>query len=460
MGFNDQAKGFGARGARKFIFKDGVPFKHMTGQQPIMFRLQPAFNPADPNPATSWLPCLDPAGNLNEWGTVIKIVRFVGHGTGGATRQDLLSLSTFDSDGRGVWCPLQALWQAINSDPQTWGYLIEDKGDFKDKNRQRAAFSKVSSHLIANILDVNQITIGNQLGVFTAGASGKLIDRRDGLVFQPNGMPGIDEAVRQNYMMAYANGDITSPHDAPVLVVEKGNEKGDFSAYKISIATDSGRRVIRRPIDCALMAQRFNLTQLDSFINVPTEEDLVQALVQLLNGRSPQGYHEHALLRLTFPNFQIPEPPMAPAATASVAMGGYQMPQGTVPGAAPQGFPGQIPGQIPAGGYQSPSPAPSQPQYVPQQVPQQIPTQIPGQIPAGGYQAPKAPHQGVPYQAPQGGGFAAPAQPQQEPQPMQGGVPVQGQHPNEPVAPGDPVGGFDQNDFVARMRQQKAGQQG
>jgi len=423
MGFNDQAKGFGSRGARKFIFKDGVPFKHMTGQAPIVFRLQPAFNPADPNPETSWLPCLDPNGNLNEWGTVIKLVRFVGHGTGGAMRQDMLSLKTFESDGRGVWCPLDALWQAINADAQTWGYLTEDKGDFKDKNRQRAAFGRVTANLICNILDVNQVTVGNQLGVFTAGASGKLIDRRDGLVFQPNGMPGIDEAVRQNYMMAYANGDITSPHDAPVLVVEKGNDKGDYSSYKVSIATDNSRRVVRRPIDRAIMAQRFNLTNLETFINIPTEEDLVTSLVQLLNGRSPQGYHEHALLKLTFPQFKIPDPPMAPAASSTVAVG-VSFPQSP---AAQGGF----------------GPAPAQ--------------SIPGAVPQGGYA--QAPAEPIPaYRPPQGGGFGTPRQPAEQAaeqpaqQPTQQPVPPAG-----PVAPGDPIGGFDSNDFVARMRAQKEG---
>ena len=236
MGFNDQAAGLcGSRGARKFIFKEGVRFKHMTGKTPIMFRIMPAFNPADPNPGTSWQPCLDTAGNLTDWGTVLKIVRFVGHGTGGAgSRMDLLSLKTFENPGQSIWCPLDALYQTIMSDAQTWGYLIEDRGDFKDKNKVRAAFGRISSQLVCNILDINQLTQGVQLAVFTSGASVRLIDKKDGLIYQPSGAINVDDLVKQNYMWAYANGDITCPHTAPLLVVEKGNEKGEFSAYKIT----------------------------------------------------------------------------------------------------------------------------------------------------------------------------------------------------------------------------------
>ena len=79
---------------------------------------------------------------------------------------------------------------------------------------------------------------------------------------------------------------------------------------------------------------------------------MVQALIQLLNGRSPAGYHEHALLRMAFPHHQVPEPPMMPAGTSTVAMGGFA-PQGG--GFAPAPTHQPIPAQAPIPGM-PPSP--------------------------------------------------------------------------------------------------------
>lgn len=465
MGFNDQAKALtGARGARKFIFKEGVRYKHMTGAQPIVFRLMPAFNPADPNPGTSYLPCLDPAGNLTDWGTVLKIVRFVGHGKGGAgTRQDLLSLKTFETENQKIWCPLDAVFTTINADPQTWGYMIDD-GDRKDKNRPRAPYSKIVGHLICDILDINQTQLGVQLGVFTSGASGKLVDRKDGLVYQPNAAPNAEEMAKQHYIWAYANGDITCPNYAPVLVVEKGDDKGDFSSYKISIAQDNQRRIIRRPVDQAMMVMRYDLSKLNTFLNIPTEDDLVQSLIQLLNGRSPHGYHEHALLKMALPQFQIPEPPSAPSAGPTVAMG--FAPSAGVP----------IPGAVPTVPYQAgPVTTPNYGQGA--AVP---PPMIPGAVPGGGFAAPTQPSVAVPPPPQMAGmtstGVVAPvaavpvppppqvavAAPTGNPAAEMQGVAANAQAaapaavpaaPTEPVAPGDPVApGFNQADFLARIR--------
>ena len=484
MGFNNQARNLQGNRNRRFIFKDGVRYKHMTGAQPIVFRLMPAFNPAEPNPGISWLPALDPAGNLTEWGYVIKIVRWVGHGKGNSgTRQDLLSLKTFEEDDRKVWCPLAALYDAISSDPNTWGYLIDD-GDRKDKNRVRAAFGKANSHLVTNIIDINQTMLGTQLGVFTGGASNKLIDKKEGLLFQPNASPDVEEQVKRNYMLAYANGDITDPNTGPVFVIEKGEDKGEYSSYKISIAQDPSRRVVRRPVDQALMAQRYNLTRPADFINIPTEEELIQSLIQLLNGRSPMGYHEHALLKMTFPQFQIPDPPAAPAATPTIPSGFAPSAGAPIPGAIPGGYgvpSASVPGMVP-GGYGVPT-AP-----VPGAVPggYGVPSApVPGAIPGGGYVPPAAPPVGIPPAVP--GGVPPAGVPVGIPPAVPVGVPPAASIPpsvpptsvtppvtaevqsvaanaaagvapsvpaaSEPVAPGDPVApGFNQADFLARIR--------
>ena len=236
-------------------------------------------------------------------------------------RQDLLSLKTFESGDQPIWCPLAALYQTITEDQNVWGYLIVDRGERDDKNRTRKSFDRAAKQLVANILDVNQVQDGIKLGVFTTGAGGKIIDRGEGLVYQPNASPGVEEYIKQNYMNAYANGDLTDPNTAACLICEKGKDKGDFSPYQIRIAQDNNRRVIRRPLDTSMMEQRRNLSNLADIINIPTEEELVQSLIGLLNGRSPLGYHEFALLKLAFPQFRIPEPPAAPAASPTIQAG-------------------------------------------------------------------------------------------------------------------------------------------
>jgi len=108
MGLNDQSRSLSSnRGARKYIFKDDVKFTHMTGKDAKIFRLLPAFHPSSDNAAISWMPSIDPNGNLADFAVLLKVVRFVGHGRGGAgSRQDLLSLKTFGDDR---CCPLEHL---------------------------------------------------------------------------------------------------------------------------------------------------------------------------------------------------------------------------------------------------------------------------------------------------------------------------------------------------------------
>ena len=427
MGLNDQSKSLSNnRGPRKFIFKDGVRFTHMTGKDARLFRLLPAFDPNNANPATSWWPSVDPNGNLTDFAIILHVVRFVGHGKGGGgARQDLLSLRTFGDDR---WCPLQHLYQFIQSDRDTWGYLLEDIGDKASKEKIRAAFGRATQQLVANVLDINQSTMGAQLGVFTQSATAAIIDRKDGLVFQPNASPDVEEQIKRDYRYAYANGDITDPNTAPVLKCEKEDNKGEFSGYRVVVALDSKTRVMRRAVDQSILATRYNLMQCDTYLNVPTEEDLVNSLVTLLNGRSPAGYHEYALLKAAFPQFRIPEPPSmggSPVA-ASVPSAGFGPSMGHAPA---MGTMGAVPGGLPPSfGVPSapvaPAPVPSAP--------------VPA-APAMGSYAPPA---------------AAPATTTSPLVPVMPAAPVAAPvAAAEPVMPGDAVvGGFNQSGFLARLR--------
>jgi hypothetical protein len=386
MGLNDQSRSLSNNnGARKYIFKDGINFSHMTGKDAKLFRLLPAFHPSSNDAAISWTASIDPNGNLSDFGVIINVVRFVGHGKAGGTRMDLLSLKTFGDD---QFCPLSHLWEIINQDPATWGYLVKDQGKFGDKDQIRAAFSRATKQFVANVLDINQTVKGVQLGVFTQSASAAMIDRKDGLVFSPSAM-ATDDMIKQNYLTAYANGDITHPTEGAVLKCEKEDGKGDFSGYRVVVALDSHNRVMRRPIDQSHMAGRVNLA---------------------------------------FPQFRIPEPPTAMAAMPTVGNMGF-----APSAAAPAGMAGSaVPAFVPPG-YPAAAPAPVA-----------APAAVPAFVPA----FPVAAHVVAPVAAVPAFVPAFVPGPVTDQAPAAAPAPAA-----QPVVPGDPVAaGFNQDGFMARLK--------
>jgi hypothetical protein len=433
---NNQVQGLqNDRGNRKFIFKDGVRYRHMTGDSPMMFRIAPAFNPNDTNPGTSYVPFVDDGGSLADFALILRICRFVGHGRGGfGTRRDLLSLKTFEQPGEEIFDPLDHLLKIINQSAADWGYLIKDRGE--GQNRERSAYGKSSPHLILNIWDFNQPTVGIQLGCFTSSACNALLDPKTGLAYQRTNIP--EEMLKQNYLAGYAVGDLTDPNNGPAVVCAKGKEQGDFSKYKITLLTDMNGGVVRKPLTQELLAQRYNLSDPGAIINIPTEDELIDALVQLLNMRSPTGMHEHALLKMAFPQFSVPEPPAAPAASPTVQAGfggspaaGYQSQTTTV-------APGGAPVPVPTGGTAVP-PAP-----VPTATPAPAPTQ-PAPAPAGGTAVPPTP---APAPAPTPAPEATPPASSPEAQGAEANAAAAGQ----PTVPGDSVP-FNSADFQRQLEQ-------
>ena len=203
MGLNDQLQNRqSGGGGRWFVFKENTPFKHMTGDGAHVFRVQPAFDPGNPDPSTSCIPYIGPDNQLTDWARLLYIARFIGHGKGGwGTRQDLLSLKSFDSEAD---CPLFALQKAINQMSSDWGYLMEEN---REQGGERKPFSRPIEHLICNIYDLNERTKGNQIACFSKSATDALIDGEKGLAFQRVARPANE--LEANYLAGYAVGDLT-----------------------------------------------------------------------------------------------------------------------------------------------------------------------------------------------------------------------------------------------------------
>ena len=205
---------------------------------------------------------------------------------------------------------------------------------------------------------------------------------------------------------------------------------------------------------------------LSSFINIPTEEEIVDNLVQLLNMRSPAGYHEYALLKQAFPSHRILEPPSAPGAMSTVAPG--FAPPVPVPGAAPVGGFGTPPAPAPiaapapgsfgdaqaAGmtGVAPAAPVAPAPVAAPAAAIPGMPTVAPVQPApvAAAPAAPVVPTEPAAAPATEVAGAVANMQAQAPVAPV---APVAAVDPAAPVAPGDPVAAFDKNTFLNRVQE-------
>jgi hypothetical protein len=300
------------------------------------------------------------------------------------------------------------------------------------------------AQLIANVWVIsgqNADLAQSRLALFTSGLTNSMINKQTGLLHQKStNIP--PELMAQNYTYAYLHGDITSPMNSPILVVQKENVKSkkkdgkDMRAYVAKPETcNSQTNAQFAVIPQEVMASRYDISNPETFLNIPTEESLIESLVAVLNRRSPTGIHEYALLRQVFPTHRIPEPQAAPAASTTVQSGFQAQPPTNggfpVPKVASAGFTPPVATQPPAGyGYQPQAQAPVA--QAPYSVPQAQP-QAPAQAPQYAPYVPAAP-QAAP----------APVAPQYQPQPQAPAA----QAPTIPPA-GQP---FDRNAFLAQLQ--------
>lgn len=417
MGFNSMFSGLAEEGENsdKIFTRNGVKTKFMSGKQPITFTILPAVDPANPDKRVSYLPSILPGNvpTLSDWGNGAYIYRKLGRGDW-KERYDIVSLSSV-----GEECPIDAVRKVAKSD-QTWQYLTDD-GNFGDPNRVPAVLPAKRQFLFCNVFLPNEPERVAHVGIFSKSVANKLIGE-NGLVFQPS-PSATAEQVAANYLAAYANGDITAPQGAPAFVVEKGHDKGEMSGYELRFALDSTRRVLRYPATQDIMATRYDINDLRSYLNILTADQIVQILIRELTGRSPAGYHEYALLKLALGSrYQIPEPPSAPGAVNTVQSGFEPAAAAPVPTA--QSVPLDQP-VVPAAVAPTSSAAPTAvPVASPAAVPV-TPTAVPGGAPSS--------EAGVALAAAVKAGVAQPT------------APAPG------TVPGDPVPAFDKAAFLARL---------
>lgn len=325
MGFNDQiefaAQGYTTAPRKKYVYKQNVNIKRMSGKQAITFRLLPAFDPANPDPETSFIPSISPEGFLNDWGATIRVAKFVGHDPDIRRSHEILSLKTLERSGEPVFCPYAELLAYVKCNQDDWGYLTTPVGTWGKSGYQRECLSDIRPYLVCNIFDINDPSRGSQVAEFTISAAKTIYDKKHGIMFIPNGMPGIEQMIKSNYMLQYANGDITNPQSGPVLLFER-DTSSSIAGYRVSIAVDAiTRSVCRTSIDPMVMKSRVHPQNFNEYLNIMEPQEMVDYLATILDGRSPKGYHELSLLKMALPDFKVPEPPMAPGAMHTIRSG-------------------------------------------------------------------------------------------------------------------------------------------
>ena len=372
-------------------YKDGVNVLYMRENQKkgitkIVFRLLPAFKYDSDNPRLSWVPSILPDGHLSPFGCMLFSVKFVGHGDF-QTRRELVSRKTAD---RNAVCPLKLLEDFIKSNQDDWGYLMKDVGKFRQPGYKKAPFKGIQPSMLANVVDVYDQTGTVRVGEFSHSAYISLMARGDrpGLMFQRNdSIP--PELFQQSYLYQYAKGDLTDPQTGLVLECARDTKEAAFQGYVINTAKDQNGNPWRLQIGQQQLAARYDMKNVESIVNVPTEQELVDDLAELLNGRSPKGYHEHALLKMAFEGrgWRVPDPPSAPM---SGPVAGFSAP---VPPPAATDFDAPIrtaaaPQPVPQPVPQAAA-APAVPPYVPPIPPQQktaaAPQPVSGFVPSPGY---------------------------------------------------------------------------
>ena len=425
MAFNDMFSGSASAsegGSRRYMIKQGVRSKFMTNaKQAYVFGFLPALDPNNPDRAVSVVPSILPDGTLSSWGAGAFVARGVGHGDW-KSRCDIISLKSF-----GRYCPLAALYDAIRADKATWGYITEAVGQWGQTGRDPAALPRLRQMLFCNVYLPAEPEKLAQVGVFTKTVASKLLDPNNGIVFAPSAS-ATDDMVAANYLAAYANGDITNPAAMPLFCIEKGHDKGDASGYDLRFQLDGGRRIQRLQMTAQVLGSRYDMDRPEEFLNILEPEEIVQLLVENLNGRSPAGYHEYALLKLAFGDkFKVPDPPEAPGALATVQSGFEPAPAPATPAPAP--VPTQAP-VMPAPAPAMPAPAPVMPATAPV-MPVPVAT-TPGAPTVQPRAATQSPEMSAVANAVAAAGVARPAA--------------------GPTVPGDPVKPFNREAFLAGFR--------
>lgn len=321
------------------LFKDGVNYSYLKADErrPLSFRILPAFEEH-----TELINCAENAQNyvpavslingtptVSDWIFAIKVSRaFIKGSSPIVSRKTLVE---FDQDGRLVDQddPLTKVQNYCKQYSKSWGYLIQDVGEWGSKDRQLARLPLIKQEYLMNILTLDDEKPGVKIGVIaSAMAIANLVSNRagfEGIAVRQTTREISQAEFESNPACVFLYGDITDPNNAPIFKYSKGlSEDGSKKVYKITVSTrvdtNTGRQKVERiPLTLDQMAQRVDLAHPETYINIPTCEEQVRQIVERCNQFNAEGVHEYDMLRAALPEYAslIPDTPNATGATGA-----------------------------------------------------------------------------------------------------------------------------------------------
>lgn len=309
-------------------YKSGVRVKFPKKSPPARLQILPAYSQANPADSTGFSPCVV-NGAPTAWFGMIQAAKFVGHGDWKST-YPILSLASFEGSEK---CPyLRVL--AYCKQNKDWSYLVTKTGRFGSPDYKDAVLKPVKSTLLLNVVDVDNPGNGVQIAELSYSVANCLLNQETGIVFQRNlqldNYPNAEAALAADPMLAYANGDITDPAKAPVFIVELPPVKaGQFGAGYTARIEVAGGHVSRRTASPVELASRYHLDDPESFLNIPTGQEIVDRLTMILKGhKNANGVDETCLLKEAVGDTYRVETVSAPGAVNTVS--GWSLPPETV----------------------------------------------------------------------------------------------------------------------------------
>jgi hypothetical protein len=371
----EQSKGNSGGTDREFRASVKIHRANLKQRHEIFFRILPAFAPgavtvaADGtvtmNDPGSWVTFRNPSdGLLTPWARIITTYDFVGHGNiQDGKRITIISPEVFENGGI-TDNPVEELRNEARKSAE-WKYLTESINGPGGEFIEGAPLPFKSTKLLMNILDLGDLEKGVQLAVFKKSALEALLSEK-GIAAQRNNHC-TEEMAAQNPMFNWNCGDLTDPTTGPVLKLHKAETGGKYAKYVIDMVLNDNQRGLRTyPISPEMLAARNFLESADAIMPRYTGQEIVDMLVQVLDGINPTTrQHEHVLLHKVFAGkYNVPEPPPVAQMPAGVGFGAPAASQGGIPGL---GAPAATPGaqaftppasQNPMAGLPGASPAP------------------------------------------------------------------------------------------------------
>lgn len=294
------------------------PVTYMVGKNgPKQFRILPAFGaPANGRPdAMSWIPFEGPDGVNTPWVLFYNIWSNIGHGPWGqnGSRKSFINFAQLFPQRTDLFDAVRRVVDTAHQ-YEEWRYLFDKVRQSNGKEdsilRKWSSLECLINVVAFSASGLPKATVGSfsnsltrQLfGTFSASGNGET-----GIINQLSNLP--DDVIAERPMLKYWLGDVTDPNDGVVLEIFRDESKVP-APYRIRPARNEAGGMLKIAVKPEHMAARVDFSDPANMFEPPEMQSEIDRLATCLNEWTPdRKYHEYELLKLAFPEFNVPNPP-------------------------------------------------------------------------------------------------------------------------------------------------------